>query len=119
MTTATLENPVEGCTRCACGAKYWDLINQSWICASCKEPWDGQDHTDDLPYEPAHPVSLSVIVKLSNGKEVEVEITERESSEKGDFWAGITASGVLVGHVVRTAQHELRDARERAEAYGR
>jgi hypothetical protein len=27
--------PAEGCTRCDCGAKYWDGL----ICHSCKEPF--------------------------------------------------------------------------------
>lgn len=33
--------PEEGCTRCYCGAKYWDGTR----CASCGEEWDGTDQT--------------------------------------------------------------------------
>lgn len=33
--------PEEGCTRCHCGAKYWDGLK----CASCGEIWDGTDQT--------------------------------------------------------------------------
>lgn len=28
---------IEGCTRCGCGAKYWEKD----VCVSCKEPFKG------------------------------------------------------------------------------
>lgn len=29
--------PVEGCTRCWCGAKYWDFRSHGIFCHSCGE----------------------------------------------------------------------------------
>lgn len=31
--------PLEGCTRCWCGAKYWDVLDTGTFCASCGEPF--------------------------------------------------------------------------------
>lgn len=37
--------PVEGCTRCWCGCKYWDFNAyrnpglSEWFCHSCEEPF--------------------------------------------------------------------------------
>lgn len=43
MTTTKTKLPQEGCTRCHCGAKYWD----GDICHSCGTKWDGFDYTDE------------------------------------------------------------------------
>jgi hypothetical protein len=74
---------------------------------------------EGAPYVPTFPTRVQVTVTLSNGKTVEVDIDELSSEEKGDLYGGLLSAGVLIGHVVRTAQHELRDAREKAQAYGR
>jgi hypothetical protein len=36
--------PKEGCTRCACGAKYWDGLT----CHSCGAKYNGKDYTEEV-----------------------------------------------------------------------
>jgi hypothetical protein len=70
-------------------------------------------------YVPAHPVKVEAVVTLDNGRTVTVTIEEHSHTESGDAWGAIFPSGVLTGHMARLVQKELREARERAEAYPR
>lgn len=73
--------------------------------------------TTDTPYVPVHPTKVEVVVTLSNGKTATVEIDEDSSIESGDLYGALFPAGVLIGHLSRQAQRDLRESRIRAEAY--
>ena len=85
-----LQHPEEGCTRCACGSKYWD----GDTCASCGEKWDGYDYSDSA--DPRRVRSAQDLVQEDNKSTLPIFGSKTESGAY-DYMPGVPAAGHVTG----------------------